>query len=67
MELIISILCLLLGGAYCEDQGAGAGQAQPTAVATAGVTPQTHRHPHSRGRSLHAGSTRRCGGSELQL
>ena len=40
MELIISILCLLLGGAYCEDQGAGAGQAQPTAVATAGVTPQ---------------------------
>ena len=40
MELIISILCLLLGGAYCEDQGAGTGQAQPTAVATAGVTPQ---------------------------
>ena len=40
MELIISILCFLLGGAYCEDQGAGAGQAQPTAVATAGVTPQ---------------------------
>ena len=61
MELIISILCLLLGGAYCEDQGAGAGQAQPTAVATAVVTPQPTRHPHSRGGSLHAG------GSELQL
>ena len=36
MELIISILCLLLGGAYCEDGGAG-GAAPPTAVATAVV------------------------------
>ena len=36
MELIISILCLLLGGAYCEDGGAG-GAAQPTAVPTAVV------------------------------
>ena len=39
MELIISILCLLLGGAYCEDQGAGTRRAQPTAVATAGPQP----------------------------
>ena len=37
MELIISILCLLLGGAYCEDQGAGTRRAPPTAVATAVV------------------------------
>ena len=55
MELIISILCLLLGGAYCEDQGAGTRRAQPTAVATAPqptaiptvpVDPYTPVNPH---------------------
>ena len=34
MEAFIMLICILLGGAWCEDRGAG-GAAQPTAVATA--------------------------------
>ena len=37
MELILTIFCLLLGGAYCEGQVA-ADLAQPTAVVTAVAT-----------------------------
>ena len=37
MEIFFSVFCLLLGGAYCEDQGGGTGLAQPTAGTTAVV------------------------------